>query len=85
MTATLLSILLGLICGGILAFAVRGTDGTRRVWRSVVAGLPLMVAMTAWALWRNSFPATFGPFVLVTGWIAIAGRGKKDEGSEVDR
>ena len=85
MTVNLLSILLGLLCGGILGFAVRGTDGSRRAWRSFLTGLPLLVAMTAWALWRNSFPATFGPFVLVTGWLAIAGRGKKDEESDVDR
>jgi hypothetical protein len=31
-----------------------------------VSGALLLTALTLWALWHNTFPATFGPFVVVT-------------------
>lgn len=76
---TLQAILLGFLGGGAFAWALRGTGGRRRALMALSAGLPVLVVLTAFALWHDRFPATFGPFVVVCFLIAAAERGKRVE------
>ena len=65
MTDIGLSIAIGVGCGVAMLVALRRAQGLHRVRRTVTVGVPVLVLMTAWTLWRGSFPGTFGPFVLL--------------------
>jgi hypothetical protein len=71
MINNLVSIGIGLLLGGVLAVALRGIRGRGRVRRGLAVSLPSIILMTVWALWRNSFPATFGPYTMACLWISL--------------
>jgi hypothetical protein len=69
------SLLLGFVAGIVLALAVRGLEGRRRIRRGVAVSLPILIALTAWAFWRDSFPPTFGPFTFT---VLLTSAGERD-------
>lgn len=75
MTISLLSLALGAAAALVVGWAIRNEESGRRVRRAAVVGLPAIAVLTAWALWQNTFPATFGPFVGIMLVIAVAGNG----------
>ena len=69
-----LSIVVGLVALALQVIAVRGGWRPSRV---LLLGAVLVVAMTAWALWHETFPATFATFAfgcVVAGPIAARAR-----------
>ena len=69
MISILVSIGLGLACGVIFVWSMRGVPSAKRGIRTVAVGLPILVILTAWASWRGSFPATFGSAILI--WASV--------------
>lgn len=58
------SILIGLAAGIAVGWLVRGVPQKARIRRVAILGIPLIIAMTAWAAWKETFPATFAPFAI---------------------
>jgi hypothetical protein len=52
----LTSIGVGSIFGAVMAITLRGTRGLPRMRRGLSVGIPSIILMGAWALWRDSFP-----------------------------
>ncbi|MGW3106691.1 hypothetical protein [Streptomyces sp. NPDC001100] len=82
MMITIISGAMGLAGATATHLVTRNRVGRERVRLGLAAGLTSVLLLTVWAVWRNQFPATFAPFVLIMLWTGIArSRKQPEEGS----